>query len=393
MYAVFKAVANDLLFPVSHAGVEKMDTSELGSLQLSALELKSVVDGKSSESTPYLEFLLKYPLVGGGKVTDPDTCGKFSNWSGCLDVATNLTVGYDGVFTRKIHYSCGRISCPECYRGWASKEARKVEARLTAASDRYGLPIEHLVVTIDPKFYPIGDEKAFRKMELKALKALGVHGFKVWHGSRHRRYERINGDPAQEHNGFRQFGTDWSCHSHELGIVEGGFTCRECHHKCEETCNGFNQRRWKYAQKHGVYVKVVVKGEHKYAERRSIFRTAAYELNHASIDRDAKRAHVGVWHGKVGYRNMQRVKVPKEANLCPVCLKVDEKKPIVELIYAGKKNFVLNRLDPNYQKETMQDLYEDGLQVWYVKPKRVWGVPVKSGFTIQFEGGGKHGAA
>jgi hypothetical protein len=253
-------------------------------------------------------------------------------------------------------------------------------------------------VTFDPKFYPIGDEKVYRKMGLKALKELGVHGFYVFHGSRHRRYERINGDPAEEHNAYRQFGTDWSVHGHELGMIEGGYTCRECKTKCFEGCGKFNDRRWQYAKKHGVYVKVVVKGEHKYAERRSTFRSASYELNHASIDRDAKRAHVGIWHGKVSYRNMGKIKVSKEPHLCPVCLEVGEKKPIVELIYTGKRNFVLNRLDPNYQREEMHPLCEDGLQKWYVKPKRVWkkskdvrGSPaVKNGFTIKFEGG-KHG--
>jgi hypothetical protein len=87
---------------------------------------------------------------------------------------------------------------------------------------------------------------------------------------------------------------------------------------------------------------------------------------------------------------MGKVKVAKEAGNCPLCERAGKKKALDVLIYTGKKNFVLNRYDPNYEKDSMQDLCEDGLQVWYIKPKRVWGSPVKSGFTVHFEGG-KHG--
>jgi len=378
-----------------------MDMSKLGSLQLSATEKKSI-DGVAVVATQYLEFLQRYVLVGGGKVTDPDFCQKFSDWSGCLEVAIHELAGYHGVFTRKIHYSCGNLNCPCCCRNsWAVKVARKATARLKALSDRYGLPIEHLSLSFDPKFYGIGNEKVYRKMGMKALKALGVFGgLDIFHGSRRRRFERINGDPAQEHSGFRQFGTDWSPHRHILGVIKGGFACRDCHHKCVESCKEFNQKRWQYAKKYGVYVKVIVRGEQEYAERRNIFASCFYEYNHASIDSTAPRARVGVWFGVAGYRNMGKIKVPKEANLCPICEIVHEKKPIVMLLYTGHKNFILNPFHPDYQRETMQEPYENGLQVWYEKPKRVWGVPVKidftgspvkNGFTIQFEGGGKHG--
>lgn len=378
------------LFPIQ--GSEKVDSSKLGSLQLSATELESVVDGESVLSPQFAELLLKYPLVGGGKVTRPD-CGKFSNWRGCLEVAIHELAGYHGVFTRKMHFHCGNLDCPVCCRrSWAVKSALKAEARLDAGSDRYGLPIEHLSISYDPKFYPIGDEKVFRKMELKACKALGIFGgLRIWHGSRHRRFERINGDPATKYTAFRQIGTDFSPHGHILGMIGGGFTCRDCHHKCEESCQGFNQKRWKYYKKTGIYVKVIVRGEKKYAERRSSYWSSWYEYHHASIDRDAKRARVGVWFGVLGYSKMGQIKVEKKADLCPICEIVGEEKPVNDLIYTGKKNFVLNLYDPNYQRETMQDLCEDGLQRWYIKPKRVWDSPVvKNGFTVKFEGG-KHG--
>jgi len=366
--------------------------SELTPLHLSKLELESIVDGVGSESTYLLGFLNDYPLVGGGEVTDPDTCGKFKRWRGCLDVATHESVGVSGVFTRKIHYSCGKLTCPLCTRtGWAMKEARKIEARLKVASERLGLPVEHISINFDPKWFGIGDEKVLRKMALKACEDLGiVAGDLIFHGSRHRRFERMNGEATGEWNGFRQFGTDWSPHYHDLGFVKGGYTCRECNRKCFEGCGNFNDRRWQYSKKTGIYVKVIVHNERKYEERRSIKLTAWYQLHHASIKRGAKRAHVGTYHGLVGYRNMGKVKVPKETGFCPICEIAGKKKALDNLIYTGKKNFVLNRYDPNYEKDVIQVLCENGLEVWHVEPKRVYGSPVKSGFVVHFEGG-KHG--
>ena len=368
--------------------------SELTPLHLSALELGSVVNNVVSKSTPYYEFILKYPLIGGGNVTKPDTCGKFKHHVGCLDVATHATVGYKGIFARKIHMNCGNLRCPSCARSYAGREAAKVAARLNVASERLHLPFEHISISFPPEMFGIGDEKEYRKLELKTLKELGImDGFSIFHSARHRRYERINGDPATEYTAFRQFGTDFQPHYHELGFVLGGFTCRECKTKCFEACQGFNSRRWKYYQKTGIYVKVIVKDEHKYEVRRSAKFTSYYQLNHASIvDKDAKRARVGFWHGACSYRKMGKVKVAKEAVECPLCAEANVKKACDVLIYTGKKNFILNRYDPNYERDTIEDLYEVGLQVWYIKPKRVWGSPaVKNGFTVKFEGG-KHGS-
>ena len=137
-------------------------------------------------------------------------------------------------------------------------------------------------------------------------------------------------------------------------------------------------------------MKVIVKDEHKYDTRRSVYFTAYYQLNHSSIDRDAKRAHVGIWMGACSYRKMGKVKVPKEAGDCPLCEEAGIKKPCIDLIYVGKKNFVLNRYDPNYQRDEVNALCEDGLQVWYPRLGQGWNSPKKTAFTVKFEGG-KHG--
>ena len=347
-------------------------------MNLSRLELESVVDGVGLPSSVGLGFLNDYPLVGGGEVSNA-FCGNFSGWRICLNVAVHEAAGKSGVFTRKVHFSCGKPSCPICCRtGWATREARKMEARLGRASERLGLDVEHISISINPRDYGVGDEKVLRAMALKACEELGiVGGSLVFHGSRHRRFERIKG------SGFRQFGTDWSPHYHDLAFVKGGYTCRDCGRKsnCLAGCGGFDDRRWRYYQKTGIYVKVM------YQKRRSVFNTAWYELHHSSIKRDAKRAHVGTWHGVCSYRKMGKVKVVKSAGECPVC-----KRLLENGVYTGKKNFVLNRYSPDYERDSMQDLVENGLQVWYVVPKRsresyAEGSNVKSGFVVRFAGG------
>lgn len=361
-----------------------MSSENLGEvLRLSRLELESIVEGSGSKWG--LGFLNDYPLVGGGEVTDT-YCGNFSGWKICDNVAAHEAYGkthgkdYTGkVFVRKVHFSCGKLTCPKCTRyGWATKESRKVAARLLRASERLGLEVEHISISFSPKDFGISDEKVLRAMALKACEELGIIGGDlIFHGSRHRRFEPMVG------GGFRQFGTDWSPHEHDLGFIEGGYTCRDCERKsnCSAECSGFDSRRWKYFKKTGIYVKVL-------AKRKTIVGTAWYQIHHASIRRDAKRAHVGTWHGVCGYRNMGKIKVPKEAGACPVC-----GNSLKEAAYIGKKNFVLNRYSPDYVRDSMEDLAENGLEVWCVVPKRscrngsVGGGSALKVFNVKFSGG------
>jgi len=268
------------------------------------------------------------------------------------------------VFVRKVHFSCDKPSCPICYRyGWAVREARKIEARLVEASKLWG-DVEHIFVSIPPKSYGVSDEKVLRSMALKALEALGViGGGAIFHGSRHRRYEQMG-------HAFRQVGTDWKPHYHVLGFIRGGYArCRGCGHKnsCVEGCGGFDDRRWQYFLKTGVYVKVVL------AERKTIFGTAWYQLNHASIKRDAERSHVVTWFGVVSYRKL-KVKVVKKVGVCPVC-----KHPLKKADYSGSKNHVLNRYASGYERDSMEDLKEGGVVVWREAVKRP--------FRVRFVGG------
>jgi hypothetical protein len=60
-----------------------------------------------------------------------------------------------------------------------------MEARLVRASERLGLEVEHISISINQKDYGVGDEKVLRAMALKACEELGiVGGDLIFHGSR-----------------------------------------------------------------------------------------------------------------------------------------------------------------------------------------------------------------
>ena len=80
-----------------------------------------------------------YRLVGNGKITNR-YCGKFARFKGCLRVDLHNKTTLDGVnyagkvFVRRVHYSCGKPSCPICYKsGWAVREAENIKHRLVEA--------------------------------------------------------------------------------------------------------------------------------------------------------------------------------------------------------------------------------------------------------------------
>jgi len=311
-------------------------------------------------------FLDLYPLVGSDLKATNDYCGHFSGFYVCDRTDLHERIGkmqgkdYRGkVFVRKVHFNCGKPLCPVCYRGdWAVRQAHKMVARLEATSKllKVSSPesseVEHVVVSISPKDYGISDEKVLRSMSKKALEELGfIGGGSLFHGSRHRRYEQIKG-------GFRQIATDWSPHYHTLGFLKGGYKCRDCKNKsaCVKGCGGFDDRRWQYYQKTGIYVKVLPK-------RKSVYHTAWYQINHASVRKGAVRSVVGIWMGICGYRKV-KVKVKKPKSACPVC-----QYELKKSRYHGKKYFATDRLSSDYVRDSMEDLEEDGLVVWSEVPK------------------------
>lgn len=106
-------------------------------------EFEDLVYAKEFAISKYATFWV-FQLVGNGVKTN-DWCGKFSSYRGCLrvDLHDGITLldgtNYTGKAYVEIHsHSCHRPSCPVCYLSWATREAHKIEARLTEANARFG---------------------------------------------------------------------------------------------------------------------------------------------------------------------------------------------------------------------------------------------------------------
>jgi hypothetical protein len=278
-----------------------------------------------------------FQLVGNGVKTN-ESCGKFSSYKGCiradLHKGVNLLDGtnYTGKAYVEIHsHSCHRPSCPVCYLSWASREAHKIEARLAEANARFGKP-EHVVVSPSIGDYGLGYED-LRSKVVKILEGRGViGGCLIFHGFRY--------------NNVRLW--YWSPHFHVLGVIKGGYGCRDCNHERGDcrSCSGFNGREVRGFEKDGYIVKVMGK-------RKTIFGTAWYQLNHSTIRTNVRRPHACTWFGVCSYRKL-KVKVEKKKSLCPIC-----GEELVKLHYLGVKRIVKERDSPDYVGSFVDDLVDE----------------------------------
>jgi hypothetical protein len=296
-----------------------------------------------------------FQLVGHGQVTNAN-CGKFKAFWGCLRTELHQKrfkgdADYDPhdskrVYMRKVFHSCDKASCPVCYkRGWAVREATRAEGRLEKAAERFG-KVEHIAASIPPKLWGLSYED-LRARTLKALYARGIiGGMLIFHGFRFDRDASL-----------KWF---WSPHYHVLGFIVGGYgRCRSCRQQFCSSCEGYEGRTRRLQETDGFIVKVL-------GERKSVGATAYYQLNHATL-RVGHGNHVATWFGCCSYRKL-KVTVEKKKSLCPWC-----QHDLEELRYYGSKRFVLDRDSPLLERESSEDLEEDGRVVWVVVSKGRFG--------------------
>lgn len=300
----------------------------------------------------------EFQLVGHGKVTN-SYCGKFLRLKGCLRVDLHDRIMLNGenfkgkVYVQRVFNSCNKFSCPICFKyGACVREAGKIELRLKEASKRFGL-VEHIVASVPVRDYGLSFE-ALRSRTIKALKVRGVvGGGLIFHAFRYNKRKSWY----------------WSPHFHILGFILGGFhKCRRCPYVDDkgsrfncEGCKGFYGVSKKHFKKDGYIVEVMGK-------RKTVFGTAWYQLNHASVKKNVKRFHVVTWFGVCSYRKL-KVTAEYKKRVCPIC-----QHDLVRLRYFGDKHYVRSWLfssfDHDVERCSFEDYREDGCVVWFEDVKR-----------------------
>jgi len=314
-----------------------------------------------------------FRLVGNGVQTNV-YCGRYLRLKGCGRVELHnrilnnakffpdkrlskiLVKGQslkDQVYYKQVHHWCNKPSCSVCFRhGWAVRSAGEIEHRLKVASKRFG-KIEHIVVSVPSSWYGL-ELKVLRERVKKVLLDRGViGGVLIFHGFRYADFyeSRVKGVP---------FGWYWSVHFHVLGFIVGGFRkCRRCEF-CDvkgsrwqcSGCDGFYGRSKEVYKRDKCIVEVQ-------GERKTVFGTAWYQLEHATVDSSMKRFHVYTYFGVVSYRKL-KVTVEKREDLCSIC-----KHDLVKVRYFGGECICHDRGSSEYRFEGCLSYYDDhGNCVW-----------------------------
>ncbi len=92
-------------------------------------------------------------------------------------------------------------------------------------------------------------------------------------------------------------------------------------------CDGFEFRTRQRFEKDGYIVKVL-------AKRKTVFGTAWYQLNHASVRVGVEHFRVATWFGICSYRKLKLMKSDRiKRDVCPIC-----GSELVHLQYVGNGN-------------------------------------------------------
>jgi hypothetical protein len=305
----------------------------------------------------------KFERVGHGRQTSKE-CGQTLGYKGCLHTELHdhtsfdkngLPVNHQGnVYIKRMIHSCDRPECSVCFKkGFAVREAGKVEERIFAVQKKFGV-CDHIILSVPQSDYRLSYEELKAKA-FENLRKLGViGGVLIFHMERfHNRREALEKNAPS--------GWYVSLHFHIIGLIDGGYNCRSCNKgRCECLgCREFDGRaRRMYYDKNGAGEGWISKVKDK---RKTVFGTAYYQLNHATLIRGEKRSHVVTWFGIASYKKLRLEKSDRiRRDLCPIC-----QSELIEVFCVGENEFKyafwLNQLEEPY-------LDKAGMPKWTVKP-------------------------
>ena len=291
----------------------------------------------------------RFMPVGRG-VKSSEVCGKHLSFMVCKNVEGHKGLSVGGVdatgkvVVRHKHMWCRKATCPICFnRGWSVRGSQNITGRLDEGVKRGFGKVEHVSVSVPPEDYNL-TEKVLRKKCRLALKVRGViGGCMIFHGFRMNKRRSV---------------LVWSPHYHALGFIEGGFdVCRSCVHEREDcrTCEGFKGREVREYEKDRCIVKV-------FRERKTVFGTAFYQLNHATVRVSAfSRFHVVTYFGVCGNRKYGSPKVESE-DVCPAC-----GEEMVKCAYVGKRFIPRNVGDLGYKAVFVDEEFDEFGEPNYVE--------------------------
>jgi hypothetical protein len=278
-----------------------------------------------------------FEYVGHGGVTNPNKCGKFVGWGGCL----NRAMHKDGlIWTYKVFNSCDSPKCSRCYRAWASRLAKSVEPRLVAGSKVHG-DIEHVIVSVRKEDWDL-NYKQMKEKCIQILKSCSIHsGYILLHAK-----------------SFGKYRPHFHCLCY-VGADGGAERCRSCGGGHCYQCDGIYGRIYRCDAESGYIVKVLPK-------RITIGGTLFYEAEHCTINYSKRRFRVGVWFGSVSYSTYcdLGVKVERAGMRCPECGSF-----CGPLDYLGKREFVTDKSSRDFVRASFEQYMEGDKIAWVVKEK------------------------
>jgi hypothetical protein len=201
--------------------------------------------------------------------------------------------------------------------------------------------VEHVVVSVSEADRDL-NEFVLRKKCRDVLLGCGVYGgCMIFHGFRIDREREC---------------LKWSPHYHCLGFIEGGYgSCRHCKGGDCYACDGVEGKCYRVYRDNGYIVRVL-------EERKTVFGSAWYQLNHATVRVGLKRFHVITWFGVCGYNNLKRERVKVETEIpCPAC-----SSEMVRSVHVGKRRIVKDLGDAAYKSVFADEEFDESGKPNYV---------------------------